>query len=196
MLLLLSHLFLPLTVLFFVFVLGDVEIDIEFLYKAVPQLAKVFRIIDKIGEGSLFCSLNFKHGFKRYHCLGLIFSCYFIIIGAEDVSWYMNLCIRYIQLSVPGWSADAWWEQREVCAEAPHPHQPSYTHCCWASVSHCCRVSFIHIWLKVMSSQLCVCLLCFNRLLTPFLNRTQQPTCMFFCRQSVCCGSHPVGSHC
>ncbi|TKS80074.1 Cell division cycle 7-related protein kinase [Collichthys lucidus] len=30
----------------------DVEIDIEFLYKAVPQLAKVFRIIDKIGEGT------------------------------------------------------------------------------------------------------------------------------------------------
>lgn len=26
--------------------------DIEFLYKAVPQLAKVFRIIDKIGEGT------------------------------------------------------------------------------------------------------------------------------------------------
>lgn len=25
--------------------------DIESLYKAVPQLAKVFRIIDKIGEG-------------------------------------------------------------------------------------------------------------------------------------------------
>lgn len=30
----------------------DVENDIEFLYKAVPQLAKVFRIIDKIGEGT------------------------------------------------------------------------------------------------------------------------------------------------
>ncbi|KAI3375127.1 hypothetical protein L3Q82_021643, partial [Scortum barcoo] len=30
----------------------DVEIDIEILYKAVPQLAKVFRIIDKIGEGT------------------------------------------------------------------------------------------------------------------------------------------------
>ncbi|KAG7227177.1 hypothetical protein INR49_013976 [Caranx melampygus] len=30
----------------------DVEMDIEFLYKAVPQLAKVFRIIDKIGEGT------------------------------------------------------------------------------------------------------------------------------------------------
>uniref|UniRef100_A0A8P4K9K6 non-specific serine/threonine protein kinase n=1 Tax=Dicentrarchus labrax TaxID=13489 RepID=A0A8P4K9K6_DICLA len=30
----------------------DVEIDIEFLYKAVPQLGKVFRIIDKIGEGT------------------------------------------------------------------------------------------------------------------------------------------------
>ncbi|XP_027140750.1 cell division cycle 7-related protein kinase isoform X3 [Larimichthys crocea] len=30
----------------------DLEIDIEFLYKAVPQLAKVFRIIDKIGEGT------------------------------------------------------------------------------------------------------------------------------------------------
>uniref|UniRef100_A0A3B4UAS7 non-specific serine/threonine protein kinase n=1 Tax=Seriola dumerili TaxID=41447 RepID=A0A3B4UAS7_SERDU len=29
-----------------------VEMDIEFLYKAVPQLAKVFRIIDKIGEGT------------------------------------------------------------------------------------------------------------------------------------------------
>uniref|UniRef100_A0A8D3A1W2 non-specific serine/threonine protein kinase n=1 Tax=Scophthalmus maximus TaxID=52904 RepID=A0A8D3A1W2_SCOMX len=32
--------------------LRDVENDIEFLYKAVPQLAKVFRIIDKIGEGT------------------------------------------------------------------------------------------------------------------------------------------------
>ncbi|XP_068995639.1 cell division cycle 7-related protein kinase [Embiotoca jacksoni] len=30
----------------------DVEMDIEFLYKAVPQLAKVFHIIDKIGEGT------------------------------------------------------------------------------------------------------------------------------------------------
>ncbi|XP_023137656.1 cell division cycle 7-related protein kinase [Amphiprion ocellaris] len=30
----------------------DVEMDIEFLYKAVPQLAKVFRIVDKIGEGT------------------------------------------------------------------------------------------------------------------------------------------------
>lgn len=34
-----------------VFSTGDVEFDIESLYKAVPQLAKVFRIIDKIGEG-------------------------------------------------------------------------------------------------------------------------------------------------
>ncbi|XP_056277004.1 cell division cycle 7-related protein kinase isoform X2 [Pseudoliparis swirei] len=34
------------------FVSGDVETDIEILYKAVPQLAKVFRIIDKIGEGT------------------------------------------------------------------------------------------------------------------------------------------------
>uniref|UniRef100_A0A3Q3IRK8 non-specific serine/threonine protein kinase n=1 Tax=Monopterus albus TaxID=43700 RepID=A0A3Q3IRK8_MONAL len=31
---------------------GDVELDIELLYKAVPQLAKVFHIIDKIGEGT------------------------------------------------------------------------------------------------------------------------------------------------
>nr|XP_020471642.1 cell division cycle 7-related protein kinase [Monopterus albus] len=30
----------------------DVELDIELLYKAVPQLAKVFHIIDKIGEGT------------------------------------------------------------------------------------------------------------------------------------------------
>ncbi|XP_029309819.1 cell division cycle 7-related protein kinase isoform X2 [Cottoperca gobio] len=30
----------------------DVEIEIEILYKAIPQLAKVFRIIDKIGEGT------------------------------------------------------------------------------------------------------------------------------------------------
>ncbi|XP_029381146.1 cell division cycle 7-related protein kinase [Echeneis naucrates] len=30
----------------------DVEMDIEFLYQAVPQLSKVFRIIDKIGEGT------------------------------------------------------------------------------------------------------------------------------------------------
>lgn len=31
---------------------GDVEMDIEYLYKAVPQLTKVFRIMDKIGEGT------------------------------------------------------------------------------------------------------------------------------------------------
>uniref|UniRef100_A0A8C5E7V1 non-specific serine/threonine protein kinase n=1 Tax=Gouania willdenowi TaxID=441366 RepID=A0A8C5E7V1_GOUWI len=31
---------------------NDVEIDIEYLYKAVPQVAKVFHIIDKIGEGT------------------------------------------------------------------------------------------------------------------------------------------------
>ncbi|CAL1575539.1 unnamed protein product [Knipowitschia caucasica] len=31
---------------------GDVEADIELLYKAVPQIGKVFRIIDKIGEGT------------------------------------------------------------------------------------------------------------------------------------------------
>ncbi|XP_038158411.1 cell division cycle 7-related protein kinase [Cyprinodon tularosa] len=30
----------------------DVQLDIEDLYKAVPQLAKVFRIVDKIGEGT------------------------------------------------------------------------------------------------------------------------------------------------
>lgn len=30
----------------------DVETDIELLYKAVPQIQKVFRIIDKIGEGT------------------------------------------------------------------------------------------------------------------------------------------------
>ncbi|XP_034743522.1 cell division cycle 7-related protein kinase isoform X1 [Etheostoma cragini] len=30
----------------------DVEIDIDILYQAVPQLAKVFRIIEKIGEGT------------------------------------------------------------------------------------------------------------------------------------------------
>ncbi|XP_030015291.1 cell division cycle 7-related protein kinase [Sphaeramia orbicularis] len=30
----------------------DVEVDVEYLYKAVPQLAKIFRIIDKIGEGT------------------------------------------------------------------------------------------------------------------------------------------------
>lgn len=30
----------------------DVELDIELLYKAVPQLAKVFHILDKIGEGT------------------------------------------------------------------------------------------------------------------------------------------------
>ncbi|XP_077394233.1 cell division cycle 7-related protein kinase isoform X2 [Festucalex cinctus] len=30
----------------------DVESDIESLYKAVPQIAKTFRIIDKIGEGT------------------------------------------------------------------------------------------------------------------------------------------------
>ncbi|KAM9844835.1 cell division cycle 7-related protein kinase [Aulostomus maculatus] len=30
----------------------DVELDIELLYKAVPQLTKAFRIIDKIGEGT------------------------------------------------------------------------------------------------------------------------------------------------
>lgn len=31
---------------------GDVEIDIQNLYKAVPQLNEVFHIIDKIGEGT------------------------------------------------------------------------------------------------------------------------------------------------
>lgn len=31
---------------------GDVEIDIQNLYKAVPQLNEVFRITDKIGEGT------------------------------------------------------------------------------------------------------------------------------------------------
>ncbi|XP_041658491.1 cell division cycle 7-related protein kinase isoform X3 [Cheilinus undulatus] len=36
----------------------DVEMDIESLYKAVPQLAKVFRIIDKIGEGIHFAKLH------------------------------------------------------------------------------------------------------------------------------------------
>uniref|UniRef100_A0A1A7XDH0 non-specific serine/threonine protein kinase n=2 Tax=Iconisemion striatum TaxID=60296 RepID=A0A1A7XDH0_9TELE len=30
----------------------DVELDIELLYKAVPQVARVFHIIDKIGEGT------------------------------------------------------------------------------------------------------------------------------------------------
>ena len=30
----------------------DVEIDIQNLYKAVPQLNEVFRITDKIGEGT------------------------------------------------------------------------------------------------------------------------------------------------
>ncbi|KAM6948758.1 cell division cycle 7-related protein kinase [Aplochiton taeniatus] len=30
----------------------DVEMDIEYLYEAVPQLSKVFRITDKIGEGT------------------------------------------------------------------------------------------------------------------------------------------------
>ncbi|CAF96373.1 unnamed protein product, partial [Tetraodon nigroviridis] len=34
------------------FLLDDVEIDIQNLYKAVPQLNEVFRIIDKIGEGT------------------------------------------------------------------------------------------------------------------------------------------------
>ena len=32
---------------------GDVEMDIEYLQKAVPQLSKVFRITDKIGEGRI-----------------------------------------------------------------------------------------------------------------------------------------------
>ncbi|XP_072297914.1 cell division cycle 7-related protein kinase isoform X1 [Eucyclogobius newberryi] len=30
----------------------DVETDIELLYKAIPQISKVFRVIDKIGEGT------------------------------------------------------------------------------------------------------------------------------------------------
>lgn len=30
---------------------GDVEMDIEYLYEVVPQLSRVFRITDKIGEG-------------------------------------------------------------------------------------------------------------------------------------------------
>uniref|UniRef100_A0A3B4A9Z1 non-specific serine/threonine protein kinase n=1 Tax=Periophthalmus magnuspinnatus TaxID=409849 RepID=A0A3B4A9Z1_9GOBI len=37
---------------FLMFLSGDVETDIELLYKAVPQIGKVFRIIDKIGEGT------------------------------------------------------------------------------------------------------------------------------------------------
>lgn len=37
---------------------GDVEFDIESLYKAVPQLSKVFRIVDKIGEGQCFIVLS------------------------------------------------------------------------------------------------------------------------------------------
>lgn len=31
---------------------GDVEVDIQNLYKAVPQLNEVFHITDKIGEGT------------------------------------------------------------------------------------------------------------------------------------------------
>uniref|UniRef100_A0A4W4FFF0 non-specific serine/threonine protein kinase n=1 Tax=Electrophorus electricus TaxID=8005 RepID=A0A4W4FFF0_ELEEL len=31
---------------------GDVEMDIEYLYEVVPQLSRVFRITDKIGEGT------------------------------------------------------------------------------------------------------------------------------------------------
>ncbi|KAK3513032.1 hypothetical protein QTP70_000190 [Hemibagrus guttatus] len=31
-------------------ILRDVEMDIEYLYEVVPQLSKVFRITDKIGE--------------------------------------------------------------------------------------------------------------------------------------------------
>lgn len=34
------------------FLPGDADIEIENLYKAIPQLAKVFRITDKIGEGA------------------------------------------------------------------------------------------------------------------------------------------------
>ncbi|XP_051985178.1 cell division cycle 7-related protein kinase-like isoform X2 [Xyrauchen texanus] len=30
----------------------DVEVDIEYLYEVVPQLSRIFRVIDKIGEGT------------------------------------------------------------------------------------------------------------------------------------------------
>lgn len=33
------------------FCLGDVETDIAYLYEVLPQLSRIFRIIDKIGEG-------------------------------------------------------------------------------------------------------------------------------------------------
>lgn len=46
------------SIMFLRFLPGDVEMDIDYLYKAVPQLAKVFRIIDKIGEGKCSAWLN------------------------------------------------------------------------------------------------------------------------------------------
>lgn len=36
----------------------DAEIDIQNLYKAVPQLNETFRIIDKIGEGTITIHLT------------------------------------------------------------------------------------------------------------------------------------------
>lgn len=36
----------------------DAEIDIQNLYKAVPQLKEIFRIIDKIGEGTITIHLT------------------------------------------------------------------------------------------------------------------------------------------
>lgn len=62
-------------------------------------------------------------------------------ISTDDFILY--LCIRHVQLSISGWGADAGWENRNVCIETPHPHQPSHTHCCRASVSCCCRVSVV-----------------------------------------------------
>lgn len=61
----------------------------------------------------------------------------------RTIHFIVDLCIRYIQLGISGWGTHAGWENRNVCIETPHPHQPSNAHCCWASVSCCCRVSVL-----------------------------------------------------
>lgn len=63
-----------------VFSTGDVEFDIESLYKAVPQLAKVFRIIDKIGEGQ-YCM-------DKYY----VFTFYLTKINFSSCSCHLRKC--------------------------------------------------------------------------------------------------------
>lgn len=109
----------------------DVANDIQNLYKAVPQLNEVFRIIDKIGEGTTTATMRLTSTTKH------------LLLSQIDQDYCscVLICTRNIQLSVSGWGTDAGWEDRKVCVETPHPHQPPDAHCCRASVSCCCRVS-------------------------------------------------------